>query len=270
MNTLKLKFEPIPEWQQEVLIAELSELGFDVFEQTQDALYAFIGQEAWDEEAIKASIHEVPYTVETIAPQNWNAVWEASFEPVIVDDFCTIRAHFHDVAVHTLHEIVITPKMSFGTGHHDTTRLMLLFMKDIDMKGKQVVDFGTGTGVLAIMAEKLGAEAIYAIDNDAWSVENTEENLQRNGAKKVTVGLVTDNTLPVPDTHIMLANINRHVLLHHMTDMYSKTLPGGHLLVSGILADDEPMLLQSAQSAGYTYQETRQSNHWLAMHFMRL
>lgn len=270
MNTIKLKFDQIAEWQQEVIIAELSELGFDVFEQTQNALYAYISEEAWDEEAIKSCIHNVSYTIENIAPQNWNAVWEASFEPVIVDDFCTIRAHFHDVAIHTVHEIVITPKMSFGTGHHDTTRLMLLFMKDIDMKEKQVVDFGTGTGVLAIMAEKLGAKSIYAIDNDAWSVENTEENLQRNGAQKVTVGLVTDNSLPVPETHVMLANINRHVLLHHMAAMYSKTLAGGHLLVSGILADDEPMIMASAQSVGYSYQETRQSNNWLAMHFIRL
>jgi ribosomal protein L11 methyltransferase len=159
------------EWQ-EVLIALLTEIGYEGFEQEEALLKAFINKDAFDRAALEALLGEygVEYEEQEIGERNWNAEWEANFQPVVVDGFCAVRAHFHPPMPEVEHELVITPKMSFGTGHHATTYMMLQAMRGIDLRGKRVLDFGTGTGVLAILAERLGAAEVVAIDNDDWSI----------------------------------------------------------------------------------------------------
>ncbi len=253
----------------DVLIALLAEAGYDGFEDDNGQLYAYIGQAVFNEEELMgiAAQRGAAYTTEVIAEQNWNALWESNFEPVIVDGFCTIRAHFHDIRVTTPYDIVITPKMSFGTGHHATTQLMMLWMKELDVKGKRVLDFGTGTGVLAILAEMLGAADILAIDNDEWSVTNTLENTERNKCDKITVMQGSLETAEDYAPELILANINRHILLQYMPMLYDKLAAGGTLLMSGLLTDDREIIMQAATDAGFKYKNIKEQANWIAMVF---
>ena len=187
MQYIRITLNNVAEDAQDILVAQLSYLGFEGFEHNPDNLMAYINEDEFVEEELQAITGDQAYTTEIIAQQNWNALWESNFEPVIVDDFCIIRADFHNVQVTTPHEIIITPKMSFGTGHHATTQLMMILMKDMDFAGKQVLDFGTGTGVLAILAEQLGAAYALGIDNDEWAVNNALENIARNNCEKITI-----------------------------------------------------------------------------------
>lgn len=159
--------------------------------------------------------------------------------------------------------------MSFGTGHHATTQLMMLMMRDIEFNGKQVLDFGTGTGVLAILAEKLGAYYVLAIDNDEWSIENTNENLERNHCTKVTALLENDGHIPVLIQDVILANINRHILLQYMGELYSNTKKGGKVLMSGLLTTDREIITSAALAAGFNFTAYRELNNWIAMSFAK-
>src|ERR1044072_3048729 len=154
--------------QSGLLVALLGNMGFDGFEEQEDKLMAYIPVDDFDNASLEELLaaQSLSYIINDIAEQNWNAVWEESFQPVIVPGFCTVRAHFHDVAIDTPYEVVITPQMSFGTGHHATTMLMMMQMQGLSFKGKKGSDFGAGTGILAILAEKLGANEVTAIDND--------------------------------------------------------------------------------------------------------
>ncbi|HEV2483139.1 MAG TPA: 50S ribosomal protein L11 methyltransferase [Puia sp.] len=174
---------------QEVLIALLGEMGYEGFEQEEAQLHAFIPEAAFDEAAVRELLeaHGLRYTLQRIEERNWNEEWEKNFQPVVVDGFCAIRAHFHPRVPEVEHELIITPKMSFGTGHHATTYMMLQAMRSLDLRGKRVLDFGTGTGVLAILAERLGADVVVAIDNDDWSIENARENVVENGCTRIQV-----------------------------------------------------------------------------------
>ncbi len=257
------------EANQDILVAELSEIGFDGFEQNPTTLLAYINEAGFNENALKEITREVPYNIEIVPKQNWNQLWESNFEPVIVEDFVTLRADFHNIEVTTIYDIVITPKMSFGTGHHATTQLMMLMMRDIDFKGKHVLDFGTGTGVLAILAEKMEAAYVLAIDNDEWSVENANENIVRNNCTKVTAMLETDGHIPVLIQDIILANINRHILLQYMPELYSNTKKGGIVLMSGLLTEDEEIVKAAALNAGFKFTGIRHLNNWIAMSFVK-
>ncbi len=269
MQTIKVIFNEMPEANQDILVAELSEIGFEGFEQNNNTLLAYINETSFNEGALKEITREVPFNIEIVPKQNWNQLWESNFEPVIVEDFVTLRADFHNIEVNTLYDIVITPKMSFGTGHHATTQLMMLMMRDIDFKGKHVLDFGTGTGVLAILGEKLGAAYLLAIDNDEWSVENANENIIRNNCTKVTAMLETDGHIPVLIQDVILANINRHILLQYMPELYSNTKKGGIVLMSGLLTEDEEIVKTDALKAGFTFSGTRHLNNWIAMSFVK-
>ncbi|MBC7553495.1 MAG: 50S ribosomal protein L11 methyltransferase [Taibaiella sp.] len=268
MTSIKIKFNNVNEEQQEILVAQLAETGFEGFEQQDDTLFAYIDAERYNEEEL-AGIAGLNFEKEVIDPQNWNQLWESNFEPVIIDEFCTIRADFHTLEVTTPHEIVITPKMSFGTGHHATTQLMIMLMKNIDFKEKQVLDFGTGTGVLAILAEKLGAYYVLGIDNDEWCVTNANENLERNGCTKTTVMQVTDPHLPGIVHDIILANINRNILLQYMPELFLNTRRGGMILLSGLLREDGDIVAQAAASAGFNFIERRELNNWIALAFKK-
>jgi len=227
------------EWQ-EVLIALLSEIGYEGFEQEDDLLRAYVSEEQWDQAALEALLDrwDLGYEEQRLAERNWNEEWEKNFQPVVVDDFCAIRAHFHAPIAGVEQELVITPKMSFGTGHHATTFMMVQAMRGIVFRGKRVLDFGTGTGVLAILAERLGAESVLAIDNDDWSIANAEENIEANGCSRVKLRKV-DNLTALPEQFdIVLANINKHVILAEMAQMGQHLGEGGVILLSGLLDND--------------------------------
>jgi ribosomal protein L11 methyltransferase len=207
------------------------------FEQTDESLKAYFPESDFAQDDIIAIVKGYDYTRSEIAEQNWNAVWEQNFQPVIVDDFCAVRAHFHEPITTVQHEIVITPKMSFGTGHHATTYMMLQQMQHIDFQNKSVFDFGTGTGILAILAEKLGALKITAIDVDDWSIENAGENFERNGCHRITVSL--SSNLPNETFDVVLANINRNVIIQYLAALMKIIGPNGLVLFSGLMVDDE-------------------------------
>jgi ribosomal protein L11 methyltransferase len=256
--------------QSDMLLARLLTLGFDGFEESDGQLLAYIESAQFDESVISSLAAElgVSFETEAIPSQNWNEVWESNFSPVVVEGFCTIRADFHDIKVETPYEIVITPKMSFGTGHHATTQLMLLMMKDLKMNGLSVLDFGTGTGVLAIMAEKLGACPIMAIDNDDWCVENASENIIRNNCKQI---IVKKGSLEIADNYnVILANINRHILLQYMPMLSAKLAGGGLIIMSGLLIEDREIITTSAESNGFRSTEYMEQNGWIALEFIKL
>ena len=256
--------------RRDLLVPALEALGFEGFEEEDEALKAYIPESQLDETAFGAfaTANLTGYQREhlgraVLEEQNWNQLWESSFDPVVVGDFCAIRADFHAPIVGVSQEIVITPKMSFGTGHHATTRLMIEAMRELPLEDKRVVDFGTGTGVLAILAERLGARAIWALDNDPWSIDNAQENRARNGAGLVSLHLsATLDGVPVSD--VILANINRHVLLEHMVSLYALLTQDGFLLLSGILLEDREVIGDAAERAGFCLSGERQGSGWVA------
>lgn len=270
MQYIEVTFTGVNEEQQDVLVAILADAGYEGFVQAADSLQAFIDEETYNEDELKELAGMYTYTTNVIAKQNWNAVWEENFQPVIVEDFCTIRADFHNIPVNTTHEIIITPKMSFGTGHHATTQLVMLMMRDLDMKGKTVFDFGTGTGVLAILADKLGATTILGIDNDEWSVENSLENVQRNNCHNITIEQNNTDTLPAGTYNVILANINRHILLQYMPQLAAATTAGGTVLMSGLLTTDREIIVNSAISNGLKFLDYRELNNWISLAFSKM
>ncbi len=251
------------EADQEKLISRLSLLGATGFEQTDESLLAYFEEENFPSYDVKGIVDVFPYQISNVKEQNWNEMWEQAFEPVIVEDFCAIRAHFHQPITNVQHEIVITPKMSFGTGHHATTYLMMLQMRSVDFSGKTVFDFGTGTGILAILAEKLGAAQITAIDNDEWSFENAQENIVRNNCTKIEV--VLSSVLPHQSFDVVLANINRNVILQYMPYIKNLVNKKGLLLMSGLLAEDKVDIVEAARQNGFEVLNSQEKNKWISL-----
>lgn len=266
MNYLQVEFKAIPGSQSEILVALLSEAGFESFEETENSLFAYIREEGFSESSLQPVLRVVPvnYSISVIPQQNWNARWEESFEPVIIQDFAAIRAGFHKPINTVQHEIIITPKMSFGTGHHATTFMMVEQMKGLYLTGKRVLDFGTGTAVLAILAEKMGASKIDAIDNDAWSIENSVENAAANLCKKIK--LVKADTIDTGEIYdVILANINLNVILHNLPVLKAVSKSETILLLSGIMKADEVNMMQSLAASGWQYLQTVQKGDWICM-----
>jgi ribosomal protein L11 methyltransferase len=227
------------EWQ-EVLIALLSESGFEGFEQDDTVLRAYVPEAHFDPAALEALLkpYGLSYEEQRIEERNWNEEWEKHFEPVIVDDFCAIRAHFHAPLPGVEHELLITPKMSFGTGHHATTYMMIQAMRGLPLQGKRVLDLGTGTGVLAILAEKLGAGEVVAVDNDDWAIANAKENIEVNECKRIVISKNSSLAELTGCFDILLANINKHVIVAELPAMGQHLRQGGVILLSGLLEDD--------------------------------
>ncbi len=271
MQYVKVTFVTSDQEGSDMLMALLADAGYDGFEEDGNKLYAYIDQPKFHEDELRSvsKLLGVDYELEIIPAQNWNALWESNFPPVVVPGFCTIRAHFHDMEVSTPYEIIITPKMSFGTGHHATTQLMMQLMSGLELAGKKVLDFGTGTGVLAILAEKLGATDILAIDNDEWPVENAIENAARNQCEHITVRLGSLEAIEPYHCEVILANINRHILLHYMTSLYETLNSGGKLLMSGLLAEDNDIIREAAEAAGFQFIEIMEQSNWIALSFKK-
>lgn len=252
---------------REILIAELSEIGYTGFEESDTSLNAYIEADSYSQPALDAVVskYQLTYSKSTIEKQNWNALWESNFEPVQVGDFVAVRAGFHPKVEGVKHEIIITPKMSFGTGHHGTTYSVMQLMESIDFQGKSVFDFGTGTGILAILAEKLGATEILAVDNDPWCIENASENSLINRCNNINIQL-----LDTADTHqqydVVIANINKNIILDNLALLGKAVKYGGDILLSGLLVMDESDILTACKTLGWKHQRTLTKEGWIAVH----
>lgn len=257
--------------KKDILIAQLSGIGFEGFEEEKNLLKAFISKKDYKDLQMKSLIEQsgMEYKISIIKYKNWNEVWEAGFEPVIVGNFCAIRATFHKPVNGVEYDIIITPKMSFGTGHHATTYLMIEAMRNISIKSKSVFDFGTGTGVLAILAERMGASIIEAIDIDDWCIENGKENLLQNQSEKIIL-YKSEEITSSKKFDVILANINRNVILQHLGDMQAHLSPGGVIVLSGLLTDDEEAVSIKAKDfhLKLSLREERQS--WICLQFVNV
>jgi len=267
MNYLQFGFEIENAGQMERLVALLADQGFEGFEEDEDSLDAFIPEHNFREEEFARAMDlflTISYTKTVLENINWNKKWEADFKPVLVEDFVAIRAGFHQPVTNVEYEIIITPKMSFGTGHHATTYLMIKQMRQLDFSGASVLDFGTGTGVLAILADKLGAEKVVAVDYDDWSIENANENILQNHSSSIRV--IKGDTVPITEKfNIILANITLNVILSDLSSIVTCSLTGATILLSGFLKDDEPTLVENLEKVGLKYLSTMQRGDWIAV-----
>ncbi len=272
MNYLQFEFEIENAVENEILIALLSNAGFESFEENDNSLMAFIKEEGYAEDSLEEILKIVPvnYAITPVPQQNWNAQWESSFEPIIVNEpvhrtpWVAIRAAFHQPIKNVQHEIIITPKMSFGTGHHATTYMMIVQMAGLDFTDKTVLDFGTGTAVLSILAEKMGAANIDAIDHDDWSIENSIENVMANKCTKIKLQKADAiSSRGVYD--IILANINLNVILSNLTAIRAVSKKDTLILMSGFLKDDEAVLLTELTKNGVKQLGTMQKGDWICI-----
>lgn len=255
---------------QELLVAELSEMGYEGFEESAEQLKAYIPEARFEENDLNNLLNKysLKHYKSIINKQNWNQLWESNFEPVQVEGFVGIRASFHPPFTGVAHEIVITPKMSFGTGHHATTWQVMKLMQELDFAGKKVFDFGTGTGILAILAEQLGAATVLAVDNDDWCIENTSENILVNGCKIIDIQKVESLSLD-QQFDIVLANINRNIILEYSKELAAALLPGGQLLLSGLLVEDEGIIRETFSGLRLVHRKTTERNGWIALWFSK-
>jgi ribosomal protein L11 methyltransferase len=248
----------------EVLSAELWQFDLNGLEESEDYLIVHASQS--NSEAITAYIKtnfgdQVEEKI--VEEENWNAKWEASFEPVTVDNFCQIRAHFHQALEGYQYDIIITPKMSFGTGHHATTRSVIRLMRSIDFNNSRVLDFGTGTGVLAILASKLGAKSVLATDIDYWCIDNAKENAEINDVHNMTLTLDVDFNSPSGQYDCIIANINRNILLQYWDQMTALLKTDGFLIISGFYEDEQSYFTNK----GLQLIDTVVEQNWCAMLF---
>jgi len=257
----------------EIIMAELAELGFESFVETDEGLEAYIQEDLFKDLAIKQMLETyaertaISYTFKKIARQNWNEEWEKNFQPIQIGQQIYVRADFHEPQPDFPYEIIITPKMSFGTGHHETTSMVMEHQLNIVHNNKSVLDVGTGTGILAVLASKLGANKISAFDIDEWSVENTIENIQLNHAENIAVRLGTIEDEPEAKYDIVLANINRNILLSQIPAYVSFLKQGGDLVISGFYENDIADIQAVAEAAGLKKIAQLSKNNWAAIVF---
>jgi len=258
----------------EILLAELGERAFESFIETETGLSAFVQKDLWTEDILEdifvlgSDEFKISYTFEEIDQVNWNEEWEKNFEAIDVDGKCHVRAPFHS-KTEAEFDIVIEPKMSFGTGHHETTHMMIQHLLETDVTGKKTLDMGCGTAILAILAEMKGAQPIDAIDIDNWCYLNSIENADRNNCKHISVYEGDAALLKGKTYDIIIANINRNILLNDMKQYVDCLNANGTLFLSGFYTEDIPVIDASCTENGLTYIKKFERNNWVALKYTK-
>lgn len=261
--------------ESDILIALLGEIEYEMFEEYDEGIKAYIPSAKFSADALKTLFSEnknfesIKYVTQIIPDKNWNEEWEKNFEPVVIQNRIYVRAPFHKPMTEIEYELVIEPKLAFGTGHHATTSLMLQYLLELNIEGKTVLDMGCGSGILAVFASKRGATGILAVDIDEWSVVNTIENCDKNFVGNVNV--VQGDVKVIRDQHfdVILANINRNIICNDLSDYVAALAAGGHLLLSGFMYEDENIIRSHAVRFSLKEISVKRERGWSSMHFTR-
>lgn len=261
----------------EILVAYLDAYGYEGFQESGDQLIACLPEPEKDEKLLAEVLAQagrgkgtIRYSCRMLPDINWNAKWESDFQPIEIDDFVRIRASFHAGNDAFAHDIVIDPKMSFGTGHHETTRLMMRAMKTLSFRGKKVVDLGCGTAVLSILASRMQAAGVLAVDIDEWAVSNSRDNVVHNNCSNITVKHGDAEATGNEQFDIVLANINRNVLLEYMSRFSEMLSKGGDLVLSGIMLRDRDGIVTAAENNGFHAAGNFSEKEWCALVFRKI
>ena len=273
MKTLEYTFTtPTSDIQHDMLVTMLADLGFDSFMDDDMGLKAYCLEDQRDDHAVEELLTEPAFSgvrllgVEEMQDKDWNEEWEASYQPVVVNERCRVRAPFHAPDPSYEFDLVIEPKMSFGTANHETTAQIIQLMLDTDFQGKEVLDMGCGTAVLAILAKKLGAARTLAIDNDEWAYRNSFTNCDLNGVKNIEI-VLGDAAAIKGSFDVVLANINRNILLRDMHHYVDAMKPNSHIFFSGFYTEDLPLIKAGAQALGLDFVRAKDRNNWVAAEF---
>lgn len=276
MNYYACSFSnPENEILKDMFMELLGTIGFDSFMDTDEGFEAYCQEPALDEEELNGIMQMEQFAnvkllkKELIPDQDWNATWEASYEPVIINEFCRIRAPFHKVEGSYKYDLIIEPKMSFGTAHHETTSQIIELMLQSDFTGLNLLDMGSGTGVLAILAKKLGSATTVAIDNDEWAYRNALDNIRLNDENDIVVELGDATSLNDRQFDVILANINRNILLRDMKEYVKCLVDGGKIFFSGFYEEDLVLITKEAERLGLTYSNHVTKNNWTAAVFVK-
>lgn len=271
------KLQPFCEMAADIFSASLAEIGFEAFSVNDDGLTAYIQQSMWNEEMMQEAIRNffmpevgIAYTLAEAPDEDWNQVWEEEgFQPVVVSDEIVVHDVKHTDVPQVEYDILITPRLAFGTGSHETTRLILRTLAQLDLAGKHVVDAGTGTGILAIMAIKRGASSVFAYDIDEWSVENTKDNLLLNHIYNNVEVRVGDSSVLEGQSKadLLIANINRNILLQDLSRFAASLKPEGKMILSGFYLQDIPALTEATEQQGLSLKKTEKEDEWAMLLF---
>jgi ribosomal protein L11 methyltransferase len=273
MDYYEFQITGIPPDFTEILMAGLSGIGFESFQEEEETLCGYIPQDRYNSRKVLSYLKKhsrtsgIVYGYKLVKAQNWNALWESQYQPVTVDGKCFVRAPFHDPVKGMAYDIVIEPKMSFGTAHHETTALMITLLMREKVRKKKVLDMGCGTGVLAILAWKMGASGVTAIDNDEWAFLNTKDNILKNNAPSIAVIQGDGKDIPSGNFDLILANINRNVLLADIPEFAAHLKSDGVLLMSGFYEADLAAIVKKAKGEALRLAATESKNHWVAAKF---
>lgn len=275
MQTFEYSFtSPSSDIQHDVLVTMLAEIGFDSFMDDAMGLKAYCSEENRDDSALENLLKEPMFSdirllkVEEMPDKDWNELWEASYQPVVVNERCRVRAPFHEPDSSFEFDLVIEPKMSFGTANHETTSQIISLMLETDFQGKDVLDMGSGTAVLAILAQKLGAAKTVAIDNDEWAYRNAFTNCELNSVKDIEI-ILGDASAIQGSFDVVLANINRNILLRDMNRYAAAMQPNAHIFFSGFYTEDLPSIQAEAERLGLHYCRHLSRNNWVAAEFVK-
>ena len=269
--------QPCNEMVNDIVSALAGEIGFESFVEWEEGVQAYIQQSLFDKEALAEMVTNFPlpdtqisYSIQEAEDKDWNEEWEKNFfQPIVIGDRCCIHSTFHQDTPQTEYEILINPQMAFGTGHHETTSSIICELLDADLKEKTVLDMGCGTSILAILASMRGAKSLTAIDIDDWCVNNSRDNIALNNIQNITVELGDANLLKGREPFdVIIANINRNILLADMAQYVACMHQGSELYMSGFYVQDIPVIREKAESLGLTFVHHREKNNWVAVKFI--